>query len=165
MTDDDIRFGVDESCHKAIPKKLRKNEPIWSEELGRNAITEHLIVLLNDALPFKPPPYRAGPQTRELEKFQVEKQLKARVIDPGISEWAALLLFDANKNEKRVFCCPSLGKRVCNSRYLLPITTMGECIDSLGKAEIFSTLDEYSGYWPMNIHVVDCPKDAFFLSR
>ena len=38
---------------------------------------------------------------------------------------------------------------------------MDECLDSLGEAKIFTTLDAYSGYWQMNVAKEDRHKTAF----
>ena len=38
---------------------------------------------------------------------------------------------------------------------------MDECIDSLGEARIFSTLDANSGYWQIELADEDCEKTAF----
>ena len=42
-----------------------------------------------------------------------------------------------------------------------PLPRMDECIDSLGEAKVFSTLDAYSGYWQLPIKEEDKPKSAF----
>ncbi len=42
-----------------------------------------------------------------------------------------------------------------------PIPCMDECIDSLGSAKIFSTLDCNSGYWQIPIAEKDRDKTAF----
>ena len=42
-----------------------------------------------------------------------------------------------------------------------PLPRMDECIDSLGDAQYFTTLDAYSGYWQMRIRKEDRTKTAF----
>ena len=42
-----------------------------------------------------------------------------------------------------------------------PIPRMDECIDSLGGAEVFSTLDSNSGYWQVDIPMEDRDKTVF----
>ena len=59
---------------------LRKHEKIWSGQLGDINVTQMHIDLKPDAKPFKSPPYRAGPETRELERAEITKQLDAGVI-------------------------------------------------------------------------------------
>lgn len=58
---------------------------MWSGDLGQLTITEHRKDLIPNATNFKSPPYCAGPKTRELELFEVQKQLQDGVIEPTIS--------------------------------------------------------------------------------
>ena len=82
---------------------LKKHELMRSGELGDISITKHRIDLIPNAR-FISPPYRTGPKTRELEQFEVEKQLKVGVIEPTILEWASPVLFAPKKDsELRLF--------------------------------------------------------------
>ena len=92
---------------------LRKHEKMWSGELVHIAVTENSIDLVPDARPFKSAPYRAGPKMRELIDFEVNKQLKAGVIEPAQSEWLAPVLFVPKKDGKLRFC---IDYRKLNSR-------------------------------------------------
>ena len=83
---------------------LRKHEKMWSGQLGEITVTEHHIDLIKGARPLKSHPYRAGPKPRELEKFEIDKQLKAGVIEPTISEWASPVLFVPKKDGTLRFC-------------------------------------------------------------
>ena len=62
------------------------------------------IDLKSDAKPFKSPPYRAGPKTRELERAEITKQLYSGVIKPAMSEWSVPVLFASKKDWKLRFC-------------------------------------------------------------
>jgi hypothetical protein len=42
-----------------------------------------------------------------------------------------------------------------------PLPRMDECIDSLGEAVIFTTLDCNSGYWQIPVHPADREKTTF----
>ena len=83
---------------------LPKHEHLWSGKLGKISAVKHHINLIPGARPFKSAPYRAGPKTRELEEFEVKKQLAAGVIEPSNSEWAAPVLFVPKKDGKLRFC-------------------------------------------------------------
>ena len=78
---------------------------------------------------------------------EVEKQVKAGVIKPTYSEWVAPVLFVPKKDEKFRFCVDyrMLNTMIVKDTY--PIPRMDECIDSLGEAQYFTTLDANSGYW------------------
>ena len=152
---------VNQEYHEEIREMLKEHERMWLGELGEINVTEHSIDLIPNARPFKSPPFRAGPKTRELEQFEVTKQLKAGVIEPAQSEWAAPVLFAPKKDGRLRFCIDyrKLNEMTVKDSYPLP--RMDECIDSLGEAKVFTTLDAYSGYWQMPIREEDRDKTAF----
>ena len=152
---------VDEKYHEEIRAMLKKHETIWNGKLGHINVLDHNIELVNGARPFKSPPYRAGPKTRELESFEIKKQLDAGIIEPSQSEWSAPVLFVPKKDGKLRFCIDyrKLNEMTIKDSYPLP--RMDECIDSLGEATIFTTLDAYSGYWQMPVRESDRHKTAF----
>jgi len=59
------------------------------------------------------------------------------------------------------FCVDYRLLNVVTKKYSYPLARMDECIDSLGEATIFSTLDCNSGYWPVAIAPEDREKTAF----
>lgn len=83
---------------------LRKHEKMWSAQLAEINATKMRINLVADAKQFKSASYRAGPKTRELERENIDKQLKAGVIERDMSEWASPVLFVPNEeNNSRFF--------------------------------------------------------------
>ena len=68
---------------------LREFESMWSGHLGRINATQHRIELEPNSRPVYQPPYRAGPFARNIEKREVEKMLRAGVIEPSMAEWAS----------------------------------------------------------------------------
>ena len=98
------QLGVKKELHPKIRLMLRKHEHLWSGKLGKISAVKHHINLIPGARPFKSAPYRTGPKTRELEEFEVKKQLAAGVIEPSNSEWAAPVLFVPKKDGKLRFC-------------------------------------------------------------
>ena len=103
VTADDIELDVPLEKETAVRDMLRRHEPMWTGALGEIRTSEMRIDLVDNARPFRSPPYRAGPKTRELEQAEVDKQLKAGVIEPAYSEWAAPVLF-APKKDGRLRC-------------------------------------------------------------
>ena len=104
---------------------------------------------------FKSAPYRTRQNTRELEQFELENQLKAGVIELSISEWAAPVLFVPKKYGRLRFSIDYRKLKLMTIRDSYLIQRMDEYIDSLGNASVFTTLEEYSGYWKVAIK----PKD------
>ena len=119
--------------------------------LGHITVAKHRIDLKPNSKPVYQAPYRAGPKQRELEREQIETMLKADVIEASSSEWAAPIVFAPKKDGSLRFC---IDYRKLNEVTLLdsyPIPRMDECIDSLGDAQYFSTLDANWGYWQIDI--------------
>lgn len=75
---------------------------MWTGVLGEIGIAEHSIEAILNSNSFESLPYCAGPKTRELEQFEVQKQLKAEVIESANSEWAAPMWY-GHKNDGK-FC-------------------------------------------------------------
>ena len=92
-------------------------------------------------------PYRQGPAVRKIVKAQIEKMLDAGVIEPAHGEWASPVVLAPKKDGTLRFCVDyrKLNAKTIADAYPLP--RMDDCIDSLGDATIFSTLDCNSGYW------------------
>lgn len=156
-----VPLGVEEQYHPTIPKMLKKHDAMWSGKLGEINITKHTISLKPGARPFKSATYRAGPQTRELEQAEINKQLTAGVIEPAQLEWASPVLFAHKKDCKLCFCIyyRRLNEMTIKDSYPLP--RMDEFIDSQESANIFNTLDAYSGYWQISIKAEDKAKTEF----
>lgn len=92
MTADDVALAVNEKYCNKMFILLRKNEAMCTEEREEIWVREHRIGLLQNARPFKSPPFRARPKTKEMRRLEVEIQLKAGIIKPAVSEWAAAVL-------------------------------------------------------------------------
>ena len=126
---------------------LKQHQSMWYGHLGTIHPTSHYIELTAGARPQHQPPYRAGPTKGEHGKKEVEKMLNAGVIEPSTSEWVAPVVLPPKKDESLRFCIDYRCLKAVTVRDSYPIPRMDECIDSLGDATIFYTLDCNSGYW------------------
>ena len=87
--------------------------------------------------------------------------LEAGVIEPSTSEWATPVVFAPKKDGTLRFCIDYRRLNAVTLRDSYPIPRMDECIDTLGDAKIFSTLDCNSGYWQIMMDDADKEKTAF----
>ena len=87
--------------------------------------------------------------------------LKQRFIELSTSEWAAPVVFAPKKDGSLRFCIDYRRLNTLTIRDSYPIPRMDECIDSLGDATVFSTLDANAGYWQIPLHENDKQKTAF----
>ena len=95
------------------------------------------------------------------ERKCLEEQLEAGVIRPSSSPWAAPTVL-VRKSDGSVRWCidyRKLNDRSVKDAYPLPKINM--CLDSLGGARFFTTLDLQSGYWQIAMAESDIPKTAF----
>jgi hypothetical protein len=79
-------------------------EAMWNGTLGEMRTPPHRIELLPGAQPVFQTSYRAGKAGREVEKREVERMLKAGVIEPATSEWASPVVLITKKDAETRFC-------------------------------------------------------------
>ena len=150
-----------ENRREAIVKLLEEFSEMWSGRLGELKNVEHAIDIEEGSRPVHSQPYRAGPTRRAKEKEDLQEMLDAGVIRPSSSEWASPIVYAPKADGSLRFCVDYRRLNAITVRDAYPIPRMDECIDSLGHAKVFSTLDANSGYWQTNIRPEDIPKTAF----
>jgi len=153
--------GVPTELHGKVHGLLDPFRGMWSRKLGELKATTHHIQFKPDAKPVYSAPYRAGPHRRlEIEK-QVKKMLDLGVIEPSDAEWSFLVVFMPKPGGHFRFCVDyrRLNERTVKDVY--PIPRMDDCLDSLGDATVFSTLDCNAGYWQIPVAAEDRDKTTF----
>jgi hypothetical protein len=134
---------------------------MWDGRLGHVQTTSHRIELMPGATPVHSQPYRAGARAREAESSEVQRMLKSKVIEPTTSEWASPVVLVPKPDGSMRFCINYRRLNALTMRDSYPLPRMEECIDSLGDAKIFSTLNCNSGYWKIPVHPDDRAKTTF----
>ena len=134
---------------------------LWGPDLGRINITRHRLELTEGASPSYAQPYRAGPEKRKIIEAEIEKMLELGVIEPTVSEWAAPVVLAPKPGGKWRFCVDYRKLNSMTKREVYPLPRLEDCIDSLGEAQWFSTLDANSGYWQIEMEEADKTKTAF----
>lgn len=147
--------------HDRVRKMLSRFAPMWDGKLGTIEATEHAIDLEPDSVPFRQPPYRAGHRDREFEESEIKKMLKEKVIRPSHSPWASPVVLAPKGDGSLRFCVDYRRLNAVTKRDSYPLPRMDDCIDSLGEARYFTTLDANSGYWQLPMREKDIPKTAF----
>jgi len=153
--------NVHDRLRPQVFASLEKHRALWSGHLGSIKATEHRIELKPGSKAVRLNPYRMGPRTRELIKDQVDRVLKLEVIEPSQSEWASPVVLILKLDGSPRFCIDyrQLNDRTVRDSY--PSPRMDDCLDSLGDAQFFSTLDCIAGYWQIPPAEEDKPKTAF----
>ena len=140
---------------------LKKHAPLWGGNLGLIRGVEHRIRLKPGAVPVRQHPYKAGPLAREREKAEVERMRSMGVIEPSTGEWASPVVMVPKPDGSVRFCIDYRKLNLMTVKDAYPIPRMDECIDSLGDARVFSTLDCNAGYWQIPVAEEDKHLTAF----
>jgi len=141
-----------------VLRMLDKHAKMWDGSLGDIKATEHRIDLKPDTNLVRAAPYRMGPTRRQLASEEINKMLAKGVIEPATSEWASPIVLVPKKDGQLRFCVDyrKLNELTVTDAYPLP--RMDDCMDSLGDAAVFTTLDCNFGYW--QIPVAERDRDA-----
>jgi len=153
---------ADPELHTRIRHMLGQHQAMWTgQALGVIKATKHRIDLYAGARPARFATRLAGHPSQEAETAEVQRPLEADVIEPTASEWGFSVVLVPKKDGTLRFCVDYGLLNVVTKKdsYLLP--RMYECIDSLSKATIFSTLDCNAVYWQVPIAPEDREKTAF----
>jgi len=153
--------NVPEGFRPQVFSLLEKHRALWSGHLGSIKATQHRIELKPGSKPVRLSPYRIGPRTRKLITAQVDRMLKLEVIVPSKTEWAIPVVLIPKPERSRRFSIDyrQLNERTVRDSY--PFSRMDDCLDSLGDAQFFSTLDCNAGYLQIPIAEEYKPKTAF----
>jgi len=132
---------VPESFKARLDELIEKHQKLWDGSLGLIKATEHRIKLKHGAKPVRLNPYRMGPRCREKMREQVDKMTQLDVIEPSSGEWASPIVLVPKPDGSSRFCIDyrQLNERTVRDAY--PLHRMDDCLDSLGEANFFSTLD------------------------
>ena len=158
----DLTHVDDEELRGKIIKMLEKHEDMWRPgKLGTVDATYHLIELEPGTKPIRQAPYRQDQKGREIQQQEITKMLDAGFVEPATSEWASPVVPVPKKDGSLRFCidlCRLNAKTVPDA---YPLPRMDDCLDSLGDAAVFTTLDCNSGYWQVPIAPEDRDKTTF----
>lgn len=135
---------------------------MWDRHLGRVTIAKHRIEMNNpDVRPIHSAPHLAGSAARAVEKEDTEMMSKMGFIDPTLTEWAAPIVFDGEKDGSLRFCENYMQFNDVHIGDAYPIPCTDAFIYSLGDAPIFSTLNSNCGYCQVYIEETDHDEAAF----
>ena len=135
---------------------------MWtSGRLGEITATEHRINLTVGTKPIRTIPYRQGLATRTKAEHEMRKMLNAGVIEPATSEWASPIVLVPKKDKSLRFFVDYRRLNAKTTPDADPLPRIDDCLQSLGDAEIFATLDCNAGYWQVPVALEDCDKTTF----
>ena len=168
---DCLRNGVDASVpdetKAAFGELLAKYASVFSRgehDLGCATAVKHRIVTgesrpVRQALRRQPPHHQA-----EIDR-QLTEWLEQGKISPSQSEWASNIVIVKKKDGSLRFCVDyrQLNEQTVKDSYPLP--RIDDCLDCLGGANWFSTMDLRSGYHQVALDGVSKEKTTFVTRR
>ena len=142
-----------EKLQHEAKEMLKRNAKVFSKDdmdMGRTNLVKHHIKL-TDPVPFKEAYRRIPPQMYDEVKTHLQEMLDLGAIRPSNSLWASAIVLVRKKDGRLRFCIDlrKLNNRTVKDAYSLP--RIESILDSLGGAQIFSTLDLKAGYWQVEM--------------
>ncbi|KAG5895161.1 hypothetical protein JTB14_007330 [Gonioctena quinquepunctata] len=133
--------------------------------LEATKLVKHRIDI-GDTAPVYKPPYRVPFQQQPVVRQHIEEMLQEDIIRPSASPSSAPVVLVEKKvkegeEKKYRFCIDFQGLNAVTQRDFLPIPNIHETLNSLGGAEVFSTLDLSKGYWQIEVEPKDREETAF----
>ena len=132
---------------------VKRNAKVFSKDdmdIGRTNLVKHHIKL-TDPAPFKEAYRRIPPQMYDEVKTHIQEMLDLGAIRPSNSPWASSIVLVRKKDGRLRFCIDlrRLNNRTVKDAYSLP--RIESILNSLGGAQIFTTLDLKAGYWQVEM--------------
>jgi transposase InsO family protein len=133
---------------------------LYEGDLGYTEVIKHQIPLLQDK-PVAQPYRRLPPSHYSAVKAHLNDLLKRGIITTSTSPYAAPIVVVKKKSGEIRLCCDYRKLNNITRRDAFPLPRIDECLDALGGARFFSTLDLASGYHQVAMHPDDQHKTAF----
>jgi hypothetical protein len=87
--------------------------------------------------------------------------LKEGVIEPSDAEWSSPVVLIPKTDGSLRICVDYRSLNAVTQRDDNPLPRLEECIDSLGNARFFMTLDCNAGFWQIGVHPESRDKTSF----
>ena len=127
---------------------------------GRTDWVQHEIETGNEA-PIKQPVRRPPFHLKAAAEEEVQKMLKNDIIEPSNSPWASPVVLVRKKDGTLRYCIDYRKLNAITRKDSYPLPRIDDSLDTLGKAQYFSTLDLASGYWQIGLTEDAKEKSAF----
>ena len=139
--------------HPSLKPVLEEFKDLFSQQLGRTNVTEHMIDT-GDALPIKIPPRQIPFHYVDKVHAQLEDMAKERIIRPSTSPWCAPAIYVPKSSD-----FVQLNKVTKKDSYQVPRSEGPQ--QKLAGKKVFSKLDLKSAYWQFPMEAQSIEKTAF----
>ena len=133
----------------------------WTDgDLGYTDLVRHKIVV-TDETPVAQAYRRIPPSALSEVRDHLDNLLHRGIIRPSSSPYAAPIVVVRKKSGEIRLCCDYRRLNDVTRRDSYPLPRIEECLDALGGAKFFTTLDLASGYHQVAMEEEDKAKTAF----
>lgn len=129
-------------------------------DLGKTNIVSHKINT-GDARPIKQQPRRIPLHKKEAARQEVQRMLKAGIIEPSSSAWSAPIVLVTKKDGSIRYCIDYRKLNEVTQKDSYPLPHIDDSLNALRGSQWFSCLDLASGYWQVAMDPKDKEKMAF----
>lgn len=154
---------LDPGQKQQILELLERHCLVFSKDKSDLGLVEGYFhtIETGDSKPIRLPPHRHSHAEKEEIARQTQPMIEWEVVRRSKSPYAAPVVLARKKDDTWRYCVDfrGLNKVTVPNRY--PIPRIDAIFDTLGEAEIFSTVDANSGYWQILIAPEDAHKTAF----
>ena len=146
-----------------VEELLQENKEIFSTsefDLGRTDLVRHTINT-GDNQPFKQQLRRHPMAYLPIIDEHVDKMLANNICEPSISPWASNVVLVKKSDGSLRFCIDYRQLNSLTVKDSYPLPRIDTCLDALGGAKFFSTLDLRQGYWQVENDPETADKTSF----
>ena len=140
--------------------KHKSTFAVSPNDLGRTSLIQHAIDT-GTASPIKQRPRRPPRAFVDEEEEIIQTQLRSGVIRESTSAWSSPLVYVRKRDGSTRPCVDYRKLNEVTTKDAYPLPRIEDCLDCIGGAKIFSTLDLQSGYWQIELKEEDQQKTAF----
>ena len=130
-------------------------------DIGRCAIAKHPVDVEPGAVPHREGARRMSPEKAERANQEVRNILAPGIIQPSLSPWASGIVMVKKKNGELRFCCDFRSLNEVTVKDAYPLPRIDESLASLGKANIYTSIDLAWALWQIPVRKVDRQETAF----
>ena len=133
-------------------------------DIGRTNLVQHTIDT-GQSRPFKQQLQKHPWAHQAVIDEHVDKMISSGVISPTVSPWSSNVVLVKKSSGDLRFCVDFRQLNNLTIKDSYPLPRIDSCMDSLGGAKYFSTLDLRSGYWQVELDKASSEKTAFVTRR